>query len=83
MLHMRDFFLSLLAITLVSGCATPYVSAPLPLAHPANPSAAEAPPPPSSQASRNESVLLPSAKDVPTQESHSGHGAMQSVHGGH
>lgn len=77
---LRGLLSSAIAAMLVSGCAAAYAPAPLPVHHPANPAALEAPPPPPSQAFRDESLLPAPAAEASVQESHAGHGAM---HGGH
>ena len=76
----RGLLSSLIASILVSGCVASYVPAPLPVNHPASPVAPEAPPPPSSQVFRNESIPPAPAEEAPAQSPHAGHGAM---HGGH
>jgi hypothetical protein len=67
---------AVVAAILVSGCAAAYAPAPLPVSHPASPAALEAPPPPPSQAFRDESLLSVPAEEVPAPGLHSGHGTM-------
>ena len=77
---LRGIFLFLLVVFLVSGCVAVYSPAPLPVNHPANPAASEAPPPPPSQAFYSENILPPPAEETLMQGSHVTHGAK---HGGH
>jgi hypothetical protein len=77
---MRGVRSSLIAAVLVSGCATAYSPAPLPVNHPASPAAPEAPPPPPSQAFSGESIAPAPMEEMPAQGRHAEHGAM---HGGH
>jgi len=77
---MRAIVSSLIAALLVNGCAAAYVPAPLPVNHPASPATSEAPPPPPSQAFRDESILSAPTEEMPVQGPHSGHGAMQGGH---
>ncbi len=67
---------AVVAAILLSGCAATYAPAPLPTNHPASPVPLEAPPPPPSQAFRDENILSVPAEEVPAQGPHSGHGAM-------
>lgn len=83
MLHKRGIFFTLLATLIVSGCAAPYVSAPLPVHHPANPKAPEAPSPPPSQAFTTENFSQTPKEEMPGQNPHAGHSAVQGMHGGH
>ena len=80
MLHRRSFLFALFATLVVSGCAASYVSAPLPVHHPANPTAPEAPSSPPSQAFKSESISPTPEEKMPMPNPHVGHGAM---HGGH
>jgi hypothetical protein len=83
MLHLRGFLFAWLATTFVSGCTAPYVSAPLPVTHPASPTATEAPVPPPSQAFASENRSPTPVEEMPLQNPHAGHSAMQGMHRGH
>ena len=83
MLHRRGFRFALFVTLIISGCAAPYVSAPLPVTHPASPTAPEAPSPPPSQAFTTESISPTSTEEMPMQNPHAGHSSMQGMHGGH
>lgn len=73
---MQNLFSLLVIAILVGGCAAAYVPAPLPVTHPANPTAPEAPLPPPFQTLGGESVSLPSAGDADKT-------GQQGTHGGH
>ncbi|MBI3757062.1 MAG: hypothetical protein HY267_03705 [Deltaproteobacteria bacterium] len=77
---LRGIDLSLLVALLISGCTAAYSPAPLPINHPANPAAPEAPPPLSSQALRGESIPPVSTEEAPVQDPHASHSMG---HGGH
>jgi hypothetical protein len=79
MFHTRSFFSSVLVTLLVSGCTASYVPAPLPVTHPANPAAPEAPPP-LSRAFTSENLSPAPIEEMPARNPHAGHSAM---HGGH
>ncbi len=65
------------------GCAPPYSPPPLPLNHPANPAAAEAPLPPGSQTLTREPSRASSREADAVGRGHD-HGRMlRSMHGGH
>lgn len=83
MLCKCGIFFALFATLIVSGCTAPYVSAPLPVTHPASPTAPEAPSPPPSQAFTTESLSPTPKEEMPMQNPHAGHSAMQGMHGGH
>jgi hypothetical protein len=83
MLHRHGPLLALVATLIVSGCAAPYVSAPLPVTHPASPTAPEAPAPPPSQVFTTERLSPTPKEEKLKQNPHAGHSAMQGMHGGH
>ena len=83
MLYRRGFLFALFATMVISGCAAPYVSAPLPVTHPASPTAPEAPSPPPSQAFTTKNFSPTPREEMPSQSPHAGHSAMQGMHGGH
>ncbi len=67
----------------LTGCAPPYSPPPLPANHPANPAAAEAPPPPGSQTLAREPSGASSKGADAVGPGHD-HGRMlRSMHGGH
>lgn len=71
---------SLIAAIVVSGCAAAYTPAPLPLLHPASPTAPEAPLPQPSQAFSGGSIWPAPAEEVSASGPHAGHDTR---HGGH
>lgn len=83
MLHRRGFRFAVVATLVISSCAAPYVPAPLSVTHPASPTAPEAPSPPPSQAFTTESLSPTPKEEMPMQNPHAGHSAMQGMHGGH
>ena len=82
-MHHRHGFLFLFITLVISGCAAPYVPAPLPVTHPASPTATEAPVPPPSQVFASENRPPTPVEEMPLQNPHAGHSAMQGMHGGH
>lgn len=76
MFDLRSVFSSILVPLFVSGCMAAYVPAPLPLTHPANPTAPEVPPSPSSHAFMSEHLSPTPREEMPAQGPHAGHSAM-------
>lgn len=80
MFHARCVLSFLLGTLGVGGCTAAYVPPPLPVTHPANPAASEAPPPPSSHALTQDSLSPTSREERPALNPHEGHGAMPGGH---